>query len=179
MRGGISLRDDVSDILVQAQRASHVAVHNAAPVIHVLLAQRNIETVSMTRRRDVGGRRAFAQHLLYGIAGHQMDQQKDHRHHQPHDRQHVEQAGEQVAQHQWATGSCRRGLRLRLRGLDLDALHAQPVHADDRVAPAFVLEAVAGAGNLLQLRQHEAGEGFEAFVARQAQYGIAIPDREC
>ncbi len=67
-RGGIGLRDHVSDILVEAQRLAHVAVHDAAPVVHVLLSQGNIEPVSMARRGDVGGGRAFAQHLLDGIA---------------------------------------------------------------------------------------------------------------
>ncbi len=46
----IRLRDDVADILIEAQRASHVAVQNTAPVVHVLLAERNIEAISVTRR---------------------------------------------------------------------------------------------------------------------------------
>ena len=53
----------------------------------------------MTRGGNVGRRRAFTQHLLDGIAGDEMDQQEDDRHHQPDYRQHVQQAGGEVAQH--------------------------------------------------------------------------------
>ena len=53
--------------------------------------------------------RAFAQHLLDRIAGDQMDQQKDDGNHQPDHRQHVEQAGVRVAQHQWPLESQVRG----------------------------------------------------------------------
>src|ERR1019366_4351071 len=66
--GGIGLCDHVADILIEAQRASHVAVRQATPVVHVLLPQRSIQPVVMARRRDVGGGRAFAQHLLDGGA---------------------------------------------------------------------------------------------------------------
>ena len=41
---------------------------------------------------DVGGRRAFAEHLLDRISGNEMDQQEDERHDQPDDRQGVEDA---------------------------------------------------------------------------------------
>ena len=87
----------MADILIEAQRASHVAVHQAAPIVHVLLPQRNIQPVGMTRRGDVSGYRSFAQHLLDGIARHQVNQQEDHRHYQPDHGQHVQRSREQVA----------------------------------------------------------------------------------
>ena len=79
-------------LLKRSDRA-HVAVQQAAPVVHVLRAERNIESVGVASGGDVGGRSAFAQHLLDGIAGNEVNQQEDHRHHQPDDWQHVEQAG--------------------------------------------------------------------------------------
>ena len=123
---GISLRDDVSDILIEAERASHVAVQQAAPVVHVLRAQRDIQPVSMACGGDVGCGRALAQHLLDGIAGHDVNQQEDHRNHQPDDRQHVQQAAEEIAEHH-----CTAELVAGVCGcscLDLHRVHPQAIH---------------------------------------------------
>ena len=68
-------------------------MQDAAPVVHILLAERDIQSVSMTRGNHVGRRCTFTQHLLDRIAGDEVDQQKDDRHHQPDYRQHVQQAG--------------------------------------------------------------------------------------
>ena len=92
-RPRVGLADDLSDVLVVAQRLAHVAVHQAAPVVHILRAERNIEAIGVAGGGDVGGGSAFAQHLLDGVAGDEVNQQEDHRHDQPDDRQHVEQAG--------------------------------------------------------------------------------------
>jgi len=67
-------------------------MEDALPVIHVLFAQRSIESVSMAGRVDVGRWSAFPEHGLNGIAGNQMDQEEDARHDQPDDRERVEQA---------------------------------------------------------------------------------------
>ena len=52
-------------------------------------------TGSLNIRR--GG--AFAEHLLNGIAGNQVDEKKDQRNDEPDDRQSVEHAEEEVAEH--------------------------------------------------------------------------------
>ena len=68
-------------------------------------------------------------------------------------------------------GSCCRRwyLWLGLRNLSLHAFHPQPVHGGNRVAPAFVLEAVAHAdGNFsATVPATNPAESFKAFVARQ------------
>src|ERR1700733_7187195 len=80
------------DALVIAKGWSQVAVEDAAPVVNVLLAEWSVETVEMTRGGNVGGRRAFAQHLLNGISGDEGDEQEDKTDDQPDDRQGVEDA---------------------------------------------------------------------------------------
>jgi hypothetical protein len=44
---------------------------------------------------DVGGRRAFAEHLLDGISGDEVDQQEDEANYQPEDWEGVEDALEE------------------------------------------------------------------------------------
>lgn len=46
----------------------------------------------MTRRGDIGGRGAFTEHLLDGVAGHQVDQEEDEAYYQPDDWEGVEDA---------------------------------------------------------------------------------------
>ncbi len=96
---GITLRDQAGNSLIEAQRLAKVSVEHAAPVIQILLAERDIESIGVARRLNVSGGRAFAEHLLNGIAGNEVDQQKDGGHDQPDDRQGVEDAGEDVARH--------------------------------------------------------------------------------
>lgn len=72
-------------------------MNNALPVVEVLSRERNIETVSVPSRLDIGSGSAFPEHLLDGIAGNQMDQHEHERDHKPDDRQGVENAIEQIA----------------------------------------------------------------------------------
>ena len=74
-------------------------MEHASPVIQVLLAERDIEAVGVARGLNVSGGRAFAQHLLNGIAGDEVDQQEDGGDDEPDDRQGVEDAGDDVARH--------------------------------------------------------------------------------
>jgi len=64
---------------------------HAIPVLKILFAHRLIESICVARGLQVDAGRAFAEHCLYGVSGHKVDQQEDHRHHQPQDRQSVEQ----------------------------------------------------------------------------------------
>ena len=66
-------------------------MEDAFPVIHVLLREREIESIGMTGGLNVSGCSAFAKHLLDGIARHEVNEQKDNRNHQPEDREGVEQ----------------------------------------------------------------------------------------
>ncbi len=65
------------DALVVAERWPKVAVEHALPVAEILLTKWRIETIEVAGGGDVGGWRAFAQHLLDGISGDQMNEQED------------------------------------------------------------------------------------------------------
>ena len=58
---------------------------DAFPVVEVLFAERGVEAVDVTRGGDVGGRSAFAEHLLDGVSGDEVDEQEDETHDQPDD----------------------------------------------------------------------------------------------
>jgi hypothetical protein len=58
-------------------------VEDAAPIVKILPAKRDIESVEMASSLDVGGGCAFAEHLKDGIAGDEVDQEKDERNYQP------------------------------------------------------------------------------------------------
>ena len=73
-------------------------MQHAFPVVEILLAERSVEAVGVARGGDVGGRRAFAQHLLDGISGDEVDEQEDEADHQPDDWQGVEDALEEEFQ---------------------------------------------------------------------------------
>ena len=92
-RLGITLEDYACDRLIETERAAKVSVQNAFPVIHILLRQRDIESIGVAGGLHVGAGCAFTQHLLDGIAGNEMDQQKNDGHNQPDDGNHVKQAG--------------------------------------------------------------------------------------
>ena len=94
-RVGIALGDEARDGLVVAKGAAEIAVQNAFPVMQVLLAERSVEAVGVARGLDVGGRRAFAEHLRDGISGDQVDEQEDEANHQPDDWEGVEDALEE------------------------------------------------------------------------------------
>ncbi len=67
-------------------------MQHAFPVANVLLAQRSIEAVGVAGGCNVGGRRAFAEHLLDGVSGDEVDEQEDEAYHQPDDGERVEDA---------------------------------------------------------------------------------------
>jgi hypothetical protein len=66
-------------------------MEDALPIIHILFTQRSIESVSVTSRLDVGRWSTFAEHGLDGISGDEVYQKKNTRHHQPDDREGVEE----------------------------------------------------------------------------------------
>ena len=90
----IARGDQVGHRIMEADGAAQVAVQNAGPVVDVLRAQRQIESVLMAQRGQVRGRGAVAQHLQDGIAGDEMNEQEDQRDHQPDNRDGEHEAGE-------------------------------------------------------------------------------------
>ena len=83
--------------------------------MQVLLADGRVEPVGVAHGLDVGGRRAFAQHLLDGISGDEVDQQEDETHDQPDYWEGVEDALERAKRmNQWACDRNSRYPRLRI-----------------------------------------------------------------
>jgi hypothetical protein len=91
--------DQRGHALVEAQRFAEVAVQYALPITQVLMAERDVESVGMARALDVCGGSAFAEHLLDGISGNKVDEEKDSRDNQPDDGQGVEDSRDDVAKH--------------------------------------------------------------------------------
>jgi len=85
--------------LIKTERTAEVSAQHAFPVVHILLWERDVESIGVPGGLHVGAGCAFSQHLLDGIAGNKMDQQKNHRHDEPDDGNHVKQAGCDVAEH--------------------------------------------------------------------------------
>jgi hypothetical protein len=48
-------------------------VEDAAPVVDVLLAEWRVEAVGVAGGCDIGGRGAFAEHLLDGVSGDEVN----------------------------------------------------------------------------------------------------------
>ena len=65
---------------------------DALPVSDVLLAERGVEAVGVAGGSNIRWRRAFAEHLLDGVSGNEVDKQEDQRHDEPDHRQGVEDA---------------------------------------------------------------------------------------
>jgi hypothetical protein len=58
-------------------------VEDSFPITQILLAEGRVEAVGVSRGGDIGCGRAFAQHLLNGVSGDEVDQEKDETHYQP------------------------------------------------------------------------------------------------
>jgi len=69
----IAERQKFCDRLVVADGAAEVAVEDAFPVSDVLFTERGVEAEGVTSGGDVGGRGAFAEHLLDGVSGDEVD----------------------------------------------------------------------------------------------------------
>ena len=68
-------------------------MEHALPVVEVLLAEREVESVGVAGGGQVGGGSAFAEHLGDGVSGDYVDQEKNERDHQPDHWDGVEDAG--------------------------------------------------------------------------------------
>jgi hypothetical protein len=86
------LREKLRDRLVVADGAAEIAVQDAFPVAEVLFTKGGVESEGVAGGGDVGGRGAFTEHLLDGIAGDEVDQEEDQAHYQPDDWEGVEDA---------------------------------------------------------------------------------------
>lgn len=73
-------------------------MQDSAPVVEVLLSQGFVEFVEVAGGCDVGWRGAFAEHLLDGVSGDEVNQQEDKTDYQPNDWECVEDALEEEFQ---------------------------------------------------------------------------------
>jgi hypothetical protein len=67
-------------------------MEDAGPIVEILRQERLIEAVLVAKGSNVGRGCALAEHLQDGIAGNQVNEQKDQGDHQPYDRKSEEQA---------------------------------------------------------------------------------------
>jgi hypothetical protein len=67
-------------------------VQHALPISNVLFTQRRIQTIEVTRSRNVRRRCSFAKHLRNGISRNKMDHQKNETDHQPDDGEGIQHA---------------------------------------------------------------------------------------
>ncbi len=93
---GIAGRDEVGHRFVEADGTAQVTVKDAGPIAQVLLVKGQVEEVLVAQRCRVRGASTIAEHLLNGVAGNQMDEQKDQRNHQPNDGKSEGEAGEDL-----------------------------------------------------------------------------------
>jgi hypothetical protein len=93
---GVTLEDEVSNGVVQAERLAKVSVEDPAPVMGVLLKKRSIEAVGVAESVDVGSRGSFAEHLDDGVARDEVNEKKDDRDDDPEDGEGKEDAADRA-----------------------------------------------------------------------------------
>src|SRR6266581_4156655 len=81
--GGIALEDDASHGSLKFERLPEIAVRELPEVAVVLHVQRQIQAKGVAQLRHLARSCALSQHLLYGIARHNVNHQKYEREHQP------------------------------------------------------------------------------------------------
>ena len=94
---GVAGEDEVSDRIVEAEGVAEVSVEDSSPVVDVLGVEGQVESVSVTQGDDVGRSGTFAQHLLDGVAGDEVNEDEDDGDNQPDYGNRVDEAEEQRA----------------------------------------------------------------------------------
>jgi hypothetical protein len=95
---------------VEAEGLAEISVQDAAPVEEILCVKRKVEAKSVTEDGDVGGGCTFAEHLDDGVAGDEVDEEKDDRDHHPEDREGGEDAADGFGERwQWSVLRCELG----------------------------------------------------------------------
>jgi hypothetical protein len=81
--GGIVFEDQARDGALEANGLTEIAVGEAAEIANVLHADRGVEAEGVAELLEIFGAGAFAQHLLDGIAGDDVGEEKHHGQDQP------------------------------------------------------------------------------------------------
>jgi len=71
-------RDYSKDRLLEEERFAEITVKNSGEVATVLHAERKVEAERVAKLLQILCPRAFAEHLLHGIAGDNVREQKNH-----------------------------------------------------------------------------------------------------
>lgn len=101
---GISREHDARHGLLKADRFAEVPAHDASEIAAILHGNRQIEAKRVAKLLKIFGPCHFAEHLLNGVAGHDVRQQENHGEDQPQSGQ-----GEQKAEPEVADHASRRG----------------------------------------------------------------------
>jgi hypothetical protein len=72
---------------------AEVEARDAVPVVEVLLAEGDVEAVGVAEGGDVSGGCSFAEHLLDGVSGDEVDEEEDEGDDEPDDGDGVGEAG--------------------------------------------------------------------------------------
>ena len=101
---GIALGNNLEHGRLKLEGLPEVAARELPQIVSVLRVKRQIQSKRVTQLRQLTRRRAFTQHLLDGIAGHDVNHEKDERKHEPEGRQCEEKPFEEITHHlKWIT----------------------------------------------------------------------------
>ena len=98
-RRGIAFKNNSPYGRLKLQRIAQVSVRQLPKVVPILRGQRTVEPQRMPELRQFPGRGAFPKHLLYGIAGDDVNHQEDQREHQPEGGQGQQKTLQRISQH--------------------------------------------------------------------------------
>src|SRR5579863_4619011 len=98
-RSGIVRQDDAGDRLLEAERFAKIAADDTCEIMPVLRGDRLVEAERVAHLLQILGARALAKHLLHGIAGNDVHQQKYQSNDEPQPGKSKEQAQRNVTDH--------------------------------------------------------------------------------
>jgi hypothetical protein len=75
--------DDSGDGLLKSERVAEVAADNACKIARVLHGNGHVQAQSVTKLGQIAGARPLTEHLLHGIARHDVNEKKNERHDEP------------------------------------------------------------------------------------------------
>ena len=98
-RGGIALKDDAADRRLEFEGLAEIAAEELLEIVAVLREKGLIEIQGVAELGDFSGRGAFAEHLLDGIAGDDVNHEEDQSEDEPKRGECEEESLKEVAGH--------------------------------------------------------------------------------
>lgn len=93
------LQDDAGHRRLKFERFAEITMGELLEIVSLLHVNWQVEPKRVARLRDLAGCRAFAEHLLDGIVGHDVRHEKDEREGEPQRGKREKDAFEDVASH--------------------------------------------------------------------------------